>query len=343
MIGGEFEILINNLDDINSSSEKTLEGFYDFSSGRAALYHILIFLKTNKNINSIMLPDYLCPSIIKTVNELDINIVFFPLNEQLQLDEEKFTSLYSKGAIVLLINYFGITKMIDQINFIKSIDPDAIIIEDQVQAFYSFLNTDHKVDFKFTSLRKTFAIPDGGLTKTPYSLSTMENKCMFSQYKFAGGILKSLRDFKIFNDDIYLDLLDKGEHLIDSDLFSSMSDISKRLFTKTDFSFIQNIRKKNSDYLISGLNDLGISTILKPDKDEVALFIPILINDRNRVRRKMFENQIYCPVHWPLEDINLVTGNLMQEHELSLIVDQRYGTKEMDLILSILEGVKNVI
>ncbi len=155
--------------------------------------------------------------------------------------------------------------------------------------------------------------------------------------------MKSLRDFKIFNDDIYLDLLDKGEHLIDSDLFSSMSDMSKRLFSKTDFAFIQNIRKKNSDYLISGLNDLGISTILKPDKDDVALFIPILINDRNRVRRKMFENQIYCPVHWPSEDINLVTGNLMQEHELSLIVDQRYGTKDMDLILSILEGVKNVI
>ncbi|MPM68514.1 hypothetical protein SDC9_115447 [bioreactor metagenome] len=42
MIGGEFEIQINNLDDVNSSSEKILDGFYVFSSGRAALYHILM-------------------------------------------------------------------------------------------------------------------------------------------------------------------------------------------------------------------------------------------------------------------------------------------------------------
>jgi len=343
MIGGEFEIQINNLDDVNSSSEKILDDFYVFSSGRAALYHILIYLKSNKNIKNIMLPDYLCPSIIKTVNELDLNIIFFPLNKQLQLEENKFTSLYNKGDIILLINYFGLTKMIGQIDFIKSIDPDAIIIEDQVQAFYSFLNTDHGVDFKFSSLRKTFAIPDGGLIQTHHPLTNAGNKCTFSQYKFAGGILKSLRNLNIFNDDVYLDLLEKGEHLVDTDLFSSMSETSKHLYALTDFTLIQNVRKKNSDYLINGLNDLGISTILKPDIDDVALFIPILINDRNRVRQKMFEHQIYCPVHWPLEGLNLVTGNLMQEHELSLIVDQRYDTKEMDLILSILESEKNVI
>ena len=343
MIGGEFEIQINNLTDVKTSSERLLDGFYTFSSGRAALYHILIFLKKEKKIDKIMLPDYLCPSIVKTVNELDLDIVFYPLNNQLQLDEMRFSALYNNGNVILLINYFGLTKMIDQINYIKSINSNAIIIEDQVQAFYSFLYDNHSVDFQFTSLRKTFAIPDGGLVKTQYPLREVKNNCSFSQYKLAGGVLKSLRDLHIFNDDVYLELLEKGELLIDSDLFSSMSKTSKHLYSKTDFTLIENERKKNSDYLINGLNELGICTILKPEKDDVPLFLPLLINDRNLIRKKMFEHQIYCPVHWPLEGFNLVTGNIMKEYELSLIVDQRYDTKDMDLILSILENVRNVV
>ena len=56
MIGGEFEIKINDLSDFNSNDEKSVAGFYAYSSGRAALHHILSYLrkekKTDKNKKS---------------------------------------------------------------------------------------------------------------------------------------------------------------------------------------------------------------------------------------------------------------------------------------------------
>ena len=343
MIGGEFEIRIDDLSDLTRNAEKSFPDFYKYSSGRAALYHILSYLRKEKKIYKIMIPDYLCPSIVRTINIMDYDIIFYPLNNLLQIEKNKFATLYEKGCAILLINYFGIIKIFDQIDYIKSIDCNAVIIEDDVQSFYSFMNEDHDVDFQFSSLRKTFAIPDGGLVKSKHTLKEATQENFFSQYKVSGGILKSLRNLNLFDDDVYLGLLEQGEALIDSDLFSSMSKMAEHLYLKTDFEQVRNIRKENADYLLKGLNELGISSIFIPDEDSVPLFIPLLIEDRNRIRKKMFEHQIFCPVHWPLEGLNLVTGKKMQENELSLIVDQRYNTKDMDLILSMMENVRNVV
>ena len=48
----------------------------------------------------------------------------------------------------------------------RSLSKNTIIIEDDVQAFYEFQKKELMADYKFTSLRKTFACPDGGLVKT---------------------------------------------------------------------------------------------------------------------------------------------------------------------------------
>ena len=50
----------------------------------------------------------------------------------------------------------------------------------------------------------------------------------------------------------------------------------------------------------------------------------------------MFQKEIFCPVHWPLEGLNLQRGKIMAEQELSLIIDQRYGQGDIDLLASLL-------
>ena len=67
------------------------------------------------------------------------------------------------------------------------------------------------------------------------------------------------------------------------------------------------------------------------------LFVPIWLEDRNKVRKQMFQQQIFCPVHWPLEGMNVQKGAEMAEHEMSIIIDQRYTNKDMDFILNTLE------
>ena len=232
MIGGEFPIAVTDLLNVNIMSLQ-MPDVYAYSSGRAALYHILKYLKNEKHISRILLPDYLCGSVLVPAKALALEYCFYPIGEDLKLEKETFRRTYQKGDTVLAINYFGLQDMTEQIAFIRELDDKAIIIEDDVQAYYEFKKPLGEVDFKFTSLRKTFAVPDGGLVKTKFSLPVINKPNTFSQYKVAAALLKSMREGN-FDDQIYLEMFEKGENLIDSELEYGMSRIAVKLYNIVD-------------------------------------------------------------------------------------------------------------
>ena len=281
------------------------------------------------------MPDYLCSSVLVPVKSLGFDFTFYPIDEQLELESSSFGKLYKKDSAVLLISYFGLKDLADQIKAIRGIDEHAIIIEDDVQAYFEFKKPLGDVDFKFTSLRKTFAIPDGGLVKTKHRLPSIKTHNTFGQYKAAAALLKGMREGN-FNDQIYLELFEKGESLIDSELMHGMSCIAEKLYSVIDESLVKQSRLNNARYLIERLGERGIKPLLPLLGDHIPLFLPIMLDNRDSVRRKMFQNEVFCPIHWPLEGIDVKRGKVMAETELSLIVDQRYGQKDLDTILELL-------
>lgn len=337
MTGGEFPIAVTDILNAETRHVQTPD-VYTYSSGRAALYQILKYLQKENNINRILLPDYLCSSVLVPAKTLNLEYRFYPIGEALELDQDAFVKLYDKGTAVLLINYYGLKDLSSQVAFIRELDKEAIIIEDDVQAFYEFKRDLNGVDFKFTSLRKTFAVPDGGLVKTNHSLPLLNSINTFGQYKAAAALLKSMREGN-FNDHIYLELFEKGESLIDSELEFGMSPIAKKLYSYVDEERAKVRRLNNAKYLLEQLAKLEIKPILPLTEDHVPLFIPIVLNNRNRVRKAMFKKEIFCPVHWPLEGEELQRGRVMAEKELSLIIDQRYGVKDMDEIINVLKTI----
>lgn len=335
MIGGEFPITITDL--LRAPNLlKVNDGTYHYASGRAALYQILKYLKEEKGITSILLPDYLCDTILVPIRKLEFEYTFFPLNDKLELEKDKFREVYKKDAAVLLINYFGLQDLTCQIAIIRNIDADAIIIEDDVQAYYEFKKPLGEVDFKYTSLRKTFAIPDGGLVKTDHPLPVIDKPNTFGQYKGAAALMKAMRDGN-FDDSVYLDISKIGGSKIDDELDCSMSLISERLYACLDEEDVKSRRQKNAKYLAEKLSEKGIPTLLPVNEDKVPLFVPIYLENRDEVRKLMFQHEIFCPVHWPLSGMNVQKGAEMAAHEFSLIVDQRYGCKDMDEILKYLK------
>lgn len=334
MIGGEFPIAVTDVLNASIKHSEVLD-VYTYSSGRAALYQILKFLKQEKGINHIFLPDYLCSSVLVPLKALGLDFTFYPIDEQLELESSSFAKLYKRDSAVLLINYFGLKDLSTQIQAIRSLDEHAIIIEDDVQAYYEFKKPLGDVDFKFTSLRKTFAVPDGGLVKTKHQLPKVEAPNTFGQYKAAAALLKSMREGN-FNDQIYLEMFEKGESLIDSELECGMSNIAVKLFDALEEERVKIRRLNNAQYLIGQLDKMDIKPLLPFSEGHVPLFIPITLKHRNEVRKRMFQNEIFCPVHWPLEGVDLKRGKVMAEIELSLIVDQRYGRKDMDEIVSLI-------
>lgn len=335
MIGGEFPISVTNI--LNGGSRSKEEpGVFKYASGRAALYQILKYLESEKFVSRVLLPDYLCSSVLVPVKTLDLECEFYPIDESLELEEQAFTELYQKGTAVLLINYYGLMDLSKQISFIRNLDKKAIIIEDDVQAYYEFKKPLGSIDFKFTSLRKTFAVPDGGLVKTNHQLPIIESPNTFGQYKAAAALLKSMRG-GIFNDQIYLEMFDKSESIIDSELECGMSQIAEMLYGSLDEEHIRIRRLNNSRHLVNLLKNTGIKQLLPLTEGHVPLFIPIVLHNRDVVRKKLFQHEVFCPVHWPLEGMDLKRGKEMAETELSLIIDQRYGQKEMDCIIGLLQ------
>ena len=151
MIGGEFPIAVT---DVLNSETRHLQStdVYTYSSGRAALYQVLKYLRQQKNVSHVLLPDYLCSSVLVPVKELNLVFTFYPINDKLELEHASFQPLYKNETAVLLINYFGLQDLSSQIKAIRELDDKSIIIEDDVQAYYEYKKPLGDVDFKFTSL-----------------------------------------------------------------------------------------------------------------------------------------------------------------------------------------------
>lgn len=336
IIGGEYDIDIHGLG-YRHDSNNQLDGVYLYSTGRSALYYILLDIKQKYKIKKILLPDYLCSSVVVSAEKAEMQVQFYELGNSLELEKKSFANIYSNDAAVIIINYFGLQNLSNQVAYIRSLNKDAIIIEDDVQAYYEFLDDLNEVNYKFTSLRKSFACPDGGLVRTQSQMPIVDSPNKFHQYKLAASILKSQRKPEYYDDEVYLHLFEKGENLIDEDIETGMSDISKDIFTKIDTDRLSLIRKRNANYIINGLEAMGLKSILPMSDKSTPLFIPIFLKDRNKVRKYMFQNNVFCPVHWPLDGMNLKRGAEMAEHEFSIIVDHRYTNNDMAFILELLE------
>ena len=335
IIGGEFDIDLDRINR-NPKDKEIFCDLYKYSTGRSALYYILRNIKAQYNIHKLLLPDYLCSSIVTAAEKAEMQVRFYELNEQLEIDKRKFTEIYDNSYAILLINYFGIQDISDQIAFIHSINKEAIIVEDDVQAYYEFTKELNGVNYKFTSLRKTFACPDGGLVKTYNNMSIINSDNKFHQYKLAGSILKSLRKPDYFDDDIYLQLFSRGESLINDEIKNGSSWLTGAIMTNINIDRVSEIRKKNTLYMISGLKSLGIKPILPISETKTPLFLPIYIQDRDKIRKYLFKHNVFCPIHWPTDEMNVKKGKEMEAHELSLIIDQRYKTKDMEFILNLI-------
>ena len=117
-----------------------------------------------------------------------------------------------------------------------------------------------------------------------------------------------------------------------------MSRIAEKLYCFANDEHVKVRRLNNASYLLEALRKIGVEPILPIKDGHVPLFIPISLENRDVVRKAMFQKEIFCPVHWPLEGLNLRRGKIMAEKELSLIIDQRYGRKEMDEIFAVLKN-----
>lgn len=332
VIGGEFKI---SADVLQMDSISRNEPVY--SLGRTCFYAILEDIRKQFPGSGVILPNYLCSSVAEVPNRLGIPFKHYPVNNNFLPDVDSLRKLLEcndEKWAVLLIAYYGLVDLNDTITAIRREFPGTTIIVDDVQNFYGFGQyTDY--DYCFTSYRKWFAVPDGGdvLTKNgTRELSGFTEEPNYVQYKVAGNLLKNHGD--LIDERVALELLEKGEVMMDSEYLYRCSDVSRELFKKIDFARVEIRRRTNAKILHDGLEQLNIKHLY--DEDKTPLFVPIIVPNRDRLRKRFFSEMIFAPVHWPVESKYLQGTNELYKNELSLICDQRYDEADMERILRVI-------
>jgi len=142
------------------------------STGRDCLEYIIQDLNLSSK-DTVLLPAYLCPSILAPFQKRGINLIFYPVNSTLEVDLPEFNSLVKNCSLALIINYFGFSQpKREEIRKICK-KQGVFLVEDDVQSFLTkkcFVG-----DYVFNSLRKALPLPDGAQLFTSERINHKSN------------------------------------------------------------------------------------------------------------------------------------------------------------------------
>ena len=292
------------------------------NSGRYALEYILKARKYRK----VYLPYYICDSVLQPIKRQGVNYEFYHINEKF---EPANTIQPKDDEAVLYVNYFGLKY--DYASSFCYVHHNTIL--DQTQAFYSekgnkYDNAKFQCD-TFYSCRKFFGVPDGSYLYTnclldeELPLDESFNRMTFLTKRIDRSAQEAYDDFKA------------NDKLLASVGMRRMSRLTESIMEGIDFSAKANRRIRNFHYLDKTLRD---SNQFKwaMNYGTVPMVYPYYVEDGERLRQHLIDNQIFCARYWPNvlewckpEDLEYQ----LAENLVCIPIDQRYGEKEMEYIL----------
>lgn len=301
-----------------------------FISGRSALNYILENLLHKKQIQSAWLPSWCCESMIIPFINHGIEVDFYPV----YFEQGKLVfDIPNDGELILVMDYFGFSCPIELCGF------PGIVIRDLTHSVHSRKYGDS--DFSFGSLRKWTGISTGGfaISRKPWELDihVMPVNRTYTELKESAMQDKANYIKGITDDKSYLETYAKAEDILEKSGIVLACEEDVRNAHYFDIEYISGRRKRNAEYLMNELNEFLVFDRLS-DTD-CPLFIPVLINNRDKIRQFLIENRVYCPVHWPISKYHKLDCRTekIYKKELSIICDQRYELKHMEHMVKLIK------
>jgi dTDP-4-amino-4,6-dideoxygalactose transaminase len=341
-IGGDFQIRPTTL---LSFPESAVPHGLLLASGRDCLHYLIEALGLKRE-DTVLLPAYLCESILKPFHEQQIRVTFFKIRADLGVDVADVEKKAEAGVkAVLVIHYFGFIQ--SEIQRLRQIcaRKNVVLIEDLVQA--SLTDYVPLGDCFFTSFRKLLPLPDGGIVWSRRVTTNVAIKTDFAHglyvcVRFLAGLLKNVKWMKR----IWRPMFVWAEYtLLDSyEKPSRMSALSKFLLIREDLSAVVMWRKTNYEFLLREINDNPEIRVLFRDLPPAVcpLGFPILVKNRDALRRHLIHNRIYTPVHWELpEEVQteeFETSCRISNTILTIPIDQRYNEDDLSRVVQCIKS-----
>lgn len=276
----------------------------------------LAYLIQARQIKKIVLPYFMCDSVINTCRHNNVQIRYYHIDEHflpqnVDLMEDEW--LY-------LTDFYGqlFEKDIQQI-----CDTYCRVIVDYAQAYFKTPLVG--VDSLYTC-RKFFGVPDGAFLYTDAKLEReLPQDESFERMHFLLGRYEHTAS------EFYQEYITNNE-LFDIAPIMRMSKLTENLLQAIDYKRIKNTRTKNYNYLE---RKLGHINLLHLNHVKGAFAYPLLLEDGAEIRKKLIANKIYIPILWP-NLLNDLPENMYEyylaENILPLPCDHRYDENDMDYI-----------
>lgn len=342
-IGGDYSFCSDGLSETVNNLKSYLNNerisFFDY--GRSAVRSIPYDKKKR-----VLLPEYICESVIGCYNESEIE--FYKINEDTSVDCENLINKLNRNVGVLLIaHYYGAIQNKEKLAAVirRAHDLGVVVIEDVTQSIFS--KSDYFGDYVVGSIRKWMMIPQGA-----FLIDNIGNVDI-SKYEISSDnsrleAMKLKEHFLKTGDDVkseYRRLFTQCEEVTDKlTVPRLMSEEAEKIMDLIDVAEIIKRRKDNYNYLLLKLSDFGIEPIVKLDSDDCPLTLPIRVkNCRDGFRKYLIENNIFCPVHWPLDQFMMNSRPMAVYNAntvISLVIDQRYSRQDMDKTIEVIANYK---
>lgn len=291
-----------------------------FLSGRSALIAIIKDLK-RRRVKTVAIPSWCCDSMIVPFINGGIEVDFYPV----YIGEKGLTQEIDKNCDALLVmDYFGYT-----LEPLDLSDYKGIVIRDVTHSVFSFEHSD--AEYYFGSLRKWCGVYTGGYAWGRHLEISDED---VSHYVYLREKAMQEKKKYILDDTEntgkgYLDVFETAENYLEVVGAAPAAETDIKRAKNLDVALIRKKRRANAKILRNAFREL----LLFPDMKETdtPLFVPIVLSNRDEVRKHLINNDIYCPVHWPLSKYHKINESEIgiYDKELSLICDQRYNEEDM--------------
>lgn len=312
-IGGYFELELNESEHYHKKALR-------LNTARNCFKYVLLA----RGYKKVYMPYYTCEVMLQPLRELNVQYVFYHVNERLEPIE--LPELESTDAF-LYTNYYGLKQSCVE-KLAKFYYTQLIV--DNAQAFYA--SPVDGID-TFYSARKFFGVPDGAYLYTNCLLDVE-----FERDKSYSRMQHLLQRVDEGPEKAY-GLFKENENLLDNQPIKKMSRLTEKILSGIAYEEIKEKRIENFLYLDKELGKMNKFQSILPI-NSVPMVYPFLTDNGVYLRKKLIANKIFIAQYWP-NVLEWSFSNSLEyrltEHLLALVLDQRYDSMDMCELIKILK------
>lgn len=351
----EKEIGSNFCEEISICSRRVDDknGRLFFDSARSALRYLLDCV--GQQIKTVMLPSYDCGSVFEVFAERNYEMVFYPINQYLELCTDEFRKLLEekKPQMVLVQSYFGFDTLKKDREYLDSLRKEGVtIVEDITHSLFAERRT-ICADYEFGSIRKWCAVPDGGVLVGKKALLQEQKHSLRENTEFVSRRLEAQRKKRNFffdhsegsEKEAFIRLFDESEAILDCQKqYYSMSEYTRTRIGTVFREKVVRQRQENYRILKDELAHIhGLEIIFADCKDYTTpLYFPVYVEKEKRdgLRAYAQKRNVFLPIIWPmpfyLKDRPQLDAWGIYSKILAIPCDQRYMKEDMKFIAEII-------